>query len=83
MTEYFDRTGATVGLYSTAYQWNEITGGRIDEGSNLNGLANWRPSGTKLSTAKNNCSVEPLTTGGGISLTQYIKKNLDHNYACP
>lgn len=82
MTTYFEGIGATVALYSTAYQWNEITGGQVGLNSNLNGLANWRPSGKSLKNAKNNCSVDPLTTGGFISMTQYIKKNLDHNYSC-
>lgn len=79
---YYQSKGATVGLYSTAYQWGEITGGTVGATSNLNGLANWRPSGSSLQNAISNCSVAPLTTGGFISLTQYIRKGLDYNHSC-
>jgi len=82
MTSYFKSKGATVGLYSTAVQWNTITGQTVGSGSNLNGLANWRPSGASLDNAKANCSVAPLTTGGFISLTQYVQQNLDKNHSC-
>jgi len=82
MTEFYESKGATVGIYSTAYQWGEITGNQISADSNLNGLGNWRPSGASLSNAINNCSVKSLTPGGAIVLTQYVKKNLDHNHSC-
>jgi len=84
MVSYFDfKKVKNVGLYSTAYQWSEITGNYIDPfSSNLNGLANWRPSGTTLKNAQRNCRVTPLTVGGYISLTQYVVKNLDHNHSC-
>ena len=80
--KYYQSKGATVGLYSTAYQWGVITGNNISENSNLRGLANWRPSGASLSNAKANCSVQPLTPDGFISLTQYVIKNIDHNHSC-
>jgi hypothetical protein len=79
---YYQSKGATVGLYSTAYQWGIITGNNTGLGRNLLGLANWRPSGASLSNAKANCNVDPLTPGGSISLTQYVIKNLDHNHSC-
>jgi hypothetical protein len=86
MVSYFNSQGVVkekIGLYSTAYQWGVITGSHIDPfTSNLNGLANWRPSGSSLKNAKNNCRVAPFTAGGYISLTQYVVKNLDHNYSC-
>ncbi len=80
--KYYQSKQATVGLYSTGYQWGVITGNTVGFGGNLNGLANWRPSGASLSNAIANCSVKPLTAGGFISLTQYVKKNLDHNHSC-
>lgn len=79
---YYQKQRAAVGLYSTEAQWNEITGDFLGASSNLHGLANWRPSGTSLKNAKNNCSVAPLTSGGYIALTQYVQKNLDHDYSC-
>jgi hypothetical protein len=80
--KYYQSKGATVGLYSTAVQWSEITGGTVGSASNLNGLANWRPSGASLANAKSNCSVAPLTTDGFIALTQYVQKNIDKNHSC-
>lgn len=79
---YYQSKGATVGLYSTADQWKQITGNNISATSNLRGLGNWRPSGTSLANAKTNCTVAPLTSGGFISLTQYIVKGLDNNHSC-
>ncbi len=80
--QYYQSKQATVGLYSTATQWTEITGNNISVGSNLRGLPNWRPSGSNLANAKDNCGVAPLTPDGFISLTQYVVKNLDHNHSC-
>lgn len=80
--KYYQSKNATVGLYSTAYQWGVITGNNVGLGGNLNRLANWRPSGASLANAKSNCSVAPLTPGGFISITQYVVKNLDHNHSC-
>ncbi len=79
---YYQSKGAKIGLYSTAFQWGQITGNNIEPTSNLIGLPNWRPSGASLSNAKTNCSVAPLTPGGKIVLTQYVIKNLDHNHSC-
>lgn len=79
---YYQSKGAAIGLYSTAVQWGQITGNTISTTSNLNGLPNWRPSGSSLANAKTNCSVAPLTPGGFISLTQYVVKNLDNNHSC-
>ena len=79
---YYQSKNAKIGLYSTAVQWTQITGGNISATSNLRGLPNWRPSGSNLANAKSNCSVAPLTSGGFISLTQYVVKNLDNNHSC-
>lgn len=79
---YYQSKGAKVGLYSTEYQWGVIAGNTYRTGSNLLGLANWRPSGASLANAKENCSKPPLTPGGYISLTQYVVKNLDNNHSC-
>ena len=82
MTSYYQSKGAKVGLYSTGVQWAGITGSTVSDTSNLNRLANWRPSGASLANAVSNCSVAPLTTGGFISLTQYVQQNLDKNHSC-
>lgn len=82
MTSYYESNNATVGLYSTAPQWTQITGSTVSSTSNLNGLGNWRPSGASLANAVSNCKVPPLTTGGFIALTQYVQQNLDKNHSC-
>jgi len=82
MAAYYQSQNARVGLYTTSYQWGVITGNFIGTNSNLNGLPNWRPSGSSLSNAVTNCSVAPLTAGGYISLTQYVVKRLDNNHSC-
>lgn len=80
--KYYQSKGAAVGLYSTAYQWGVITGNNVGSTSNLNELANWRPSGASLANAIDNCTVTPLTPGGFIALTQYVQQNIDKNHSC-
>lgn len=82
MTRYFKSIGIRVGLYSTGYQWGQIVGNSVSSNSELNGLDNWRPGGASLSTAKQACSAASLTSGGRVSLTQFISKGLDYNYSC-
>lgn len=82
MNEYFTENNIRTGLYSTAYQWGEITGQRISQDSKLNGKPNWRPGGYSQATARQACSATPLTTGGTVVLAQYISKGLDYNISC-
>lgn len=82
MQTFFSSRGIKTGLYSTAYQWNEITGGQVSDTSNLNGLPNWRPGGRSLSTAKDACKAKPLTKDGSVELVQYIYRGLDYNHVC-
>jgi hypothetical protein len=82
MTEYFTSIGVRgVGLYSTRYQWSQIVGDDVSATSSLNGLPNWRPAGSDLATAQATCSVEPLTPGGVVEMTQYWS-NYNYNYSC-
>jgi hypothetical protein len=82
MTEYFTSIGTRgVGLYSTSYQWGEIVGTGVNATSSLNGLSNWRPSGSTLADAQANCGLAPLTPGGIIEMTQYTT-DFDYDYSC-
>jgi hypothetical protein len=81
MGAYFKSLGASVGLYSTTYQWGQIAG-TVSVNSNLNGLPNWRPGARNLSSAKSNCGLPPLTAGGKVTITQYLSGNLDYDYSC-
>ncbi len=81
MTAYLQGAGATVGLYSTASQWQSIAG-TVASGSKLAGLINWLPGARTSSGAKSNCSLTPLTTGGKVTITQYVSNQLDYDYSC-
>jgi hypothetical protein len=82
MTEYFTSIGTRgVGIYSTKYQWGKIVGNGVDSTSSLNGLANWRPTGSTLEGAQANCGLAPLTPGGVIEMTQFTT-DFDHNWSC-
>jgi len=65
--------GFTVGVYSTAAMWQEITG------SWQNGLPAWVGGGTK-SDARTRCGTG--FTGGPVYLVQYANGNYDGDYAC-
>lgn len=81
MTAYFESIGASVGLYSTGYQWWQIVG-TVGPESSLYDLPSWLAGAVTLSGAKSNCSLAPLTGGGRVTMTQYLYKNLDHNHSC-
>ena len=67
---------ATVGVYSTGYQWNQITGGyRIPN-------PNWVAGAQTLQQAQQFCSGTSFT-GGPVALTQYPSGAFDGDYACP
>ncbi|HVV25744.1 MAG TPA: hypothetical protein VHC21_01810 [Candidatus Saccharimonadales bacterium] len=80
MTDYFQSVGGRVGLYSTASQWKAIAG-TVSTTSSLHGLDSWLPGYSKLTAAKNACSVAGLT-GGKTTVTQYVSKQLDYDYSC-
>lgn len=82
MTAYFTSIGAQVGLYSTATQWNQITGNSVMLNSNLNGLMSWLAGARNLSDAKNKCDLPALTLGGFVMLTQYVATQTDFDYSC-
>jgi type II secretory pathway pseudopilin PulG len=81
MATYFQSTGASVGLYSTSYQWNQIVGA-VNPSSSLYNLKSWLAGARNESIAKSNCSLPPLTAGGQVALTQFVSKNLDYDYSC-
>jgi hypothetical protein len=82
MTDYFTSINSRgVGLYSSRYQWGLIIGNGVDSDSSLNGLANWRPTGSTVEGARINCGLEPLTPGGRIEMTQFTTE-YDYNYSC-
>jgi hypothetical protein len=79
MVAAFKAGGATtVGIYSTTYQWGQITGGSKD--GNLSDLPDWIPGARRLSSAQSNCSLTGFT--GPVTITQWFGKPYDGDYAC-
>lgn len=74
--------GATqVGAYSTAYQWDKITGGTTSVSGSLYGIPDWIPGARSLSGAQSNCAQTSFT-GGSVALTQWFSHPFDSDYAC-
>ncbi len=81
MIAEFEAIGTTAGIYSTTAQWQSIVG-TVSPTSNLNGLNNWRPGARNHSGAQSNCSLTPLTSGGKVTITQYVSGTLDYDVSC-
>ena len=81
MTAYLQSIGAEVGIYSTTYQFGEITG-TLDPGSNLNKLKSWIAGATSKATARAYCSSSPLTSAGIVALAQFTAGPFDYDYPC-
>jgi len=81
MTAYLIARGAPVGLYAVPTQWRQITG-TVPAESNLYRLNSWLPGASTLSGASANCRKAPLTSGGTVTLAQYVSGGLDRNLSC-
>jgi hypothetical protein len=84
MADYFTSRGAAVGIYSTGYQWGQITGGTIALGSGdpFAGIPNW-VAGATSSTAAAYCgSSYAFTYSSKVTLTQYVSRRLDYDHSC-
>jgi hypothetical protein len=84
MTDYFTSQHIAVGIYSTATQWAQITGGTAALGSNdpFHGVPNW-VAGASSSSAAAYCSAShAFTAGSGVALTQYVSGRYDYDHSC-
>jgi hypothetical protein len=81
MAAYFTSIGARTGLYSTRTQWDQIAG-TVPSSSNLYRLPSWLAGARSLAAAKRMCGDAPLTTGGRVTLTQYVSGGFDYDYSC-
>jgi len=61
----------SVGVYSTAFQWNVITGGARVTGSTFSEVPQWLAGYDSQSDALAGCS-ESAFTGGAVRMTQYL-----------
>ena len=69
---------ATVGIYSTSYQWGQITGGT---GAQFSSSPAWVAGVGSQSTAQNNCHSASFT-GGPVLLAQYALNGYDADLHC-
>jgi hypothetical protein len=81
MTAYLESRGATVGIYSTGRQWAQIVGS-VARDSTLASRDSWLAGSSSLSEAVTACSDPALVPRGEVTLTQYVRDDLDHNHAC-
>jgi hypothetical protein len=68
---------ASLGFYSTGYQWGVITGGT----ATFSAYPSWVAGGAGATGATANCAGRGFT-GGGVSLAQYISGGFDANIRC-
>ena len=75
----------TVGIYSTSYQWGQITDSSALGYPDLVGvgLPDWIPGARTLSGAQANCSLTGFTTTAKPTITQWFGKPYDGDVACP
>jgi hypothetical protein len=69
---------ATIGVYSTTYQWTKITGGT---GTTFAGSPAWVAGTGSKTTAQANCASTSFT-GGRITLAQYAASGFDADNHC-
>ncbi len=76
--EYLRSVGVSaVGIYSTQYQWNVITGGSSAFASNRS----WVAGASDATAAAALCGGAGFT-GGGVALAQYISNGFDADIRC-
>ena len=71
---------ATVGIYSTTYQWTQITGGGYITYQKFTTNPVWLEGYADGASAAGCRSAS--FTGGRVTLTQYTLHGLDKDYAC-
>lgn len=91
MAQLYTADGAaSVGLYSTGYQWHRIVGDTLSLGTadlptvggKLIGLPSWLAGSSDAADAALRCTSVAGLTGGPVVLNQYIVDDLDHNQSC-
>jgi hypothetical protein len=74
---------STVGIYSTGYQWGQITAGYTVPSSPSNPAApDWLAGASSVSQAAGMCDPANSFSGGPIQLVQYPNGGFDGNYVC-
>jgi hypothetical protein len=73
---------ASVGVYSTSYQWGQITGGPATTGTRFAADPSWVAGNGSAAAAQGLCGTTGFT-GGPVKLAQYPKRGFDADVACP
>jgi hypothetical protein len=68
-----------VGVYSTPYQWAQITGGYTLAAS----VSDWVAGASNARQAARMCSSAYSFSGGAVTLVQYPSGRFDGDYRCP
>ena len=76
MIDYLHAQSMTVGVYSTAFQWGQITG------SAALAIPNWIAGATSASQAASWCTPSRSFTGGAVAAVQYPSGSFDGDTAC-
>jgi hypothetical protein len=71
-----------VGIYSTSYQWGQITSSSALGYGVFVGLPDWIPGARTLSSAQANCSLAGFTAARP-TMTQWFGKPYDGDFVCP
>ncbi len=78
MTALLHRRGVrAVGVYSTAHQWQRITGG-----ATLHRARIWYAGTTTQAVARRHCSRSFSFTGGPVKLSQFLRNGFDADLRC-
>jgi hypothetical protein len=76
MVDFLQGQSRTVGIYSTSFQWNQITGGKALT------VLNWVAGATSATQAATWCAPTRSFTGGTVALVQYPAATFDGDVAC-
>jgi hypothetical protein len=72
-----------VGIYSTGYQWGQITGGyTVPSSTSTPAAPDWLAGASSVSQAASMCDPANSFSGGPVQLVQYPNSGLDGNYVC-
>jgi hypothetical protein len=74
---YFRGQGVEVGIYSTRYQWDVITGG-----ASIPSVPNWVPGALAAAQAPSFCGPQRSFSGGPVAMTQFTTQ-FDYDFVCP
>ena len=74
--------GKAVGVYSTSYQWSQITSSSATGYGDFVGLPDWLPGARTLSDAQANCSHYGFTATR-LTIAQWFGHPYDGDFVCP